>query len=363
MAAKTFQFRDYLYHAVPPEHRAALAIFQNLIGQDQFKFTSFAELLNTNVVRMPDSDVCVWQLENNKYAPYQPVMSNLLSHGRVSADWCSFTSRLLDAQYRAEVQAALGGVCLATDTMTLSGCNPLHSPQDQLGEDALRYAWTHSPVAHVDMPWDSYLLSLKKKRRDNLKTAMRKWSDARFAPDLLSLDEVVNWALPNIYRKHPFGASHAANLFLYGHAASLTGFGQTFTLRVDGQLRGAMAFIDASDGFNVFHSFVKDESSPSDNIGQAMLGYAMRWHCDEQNTITHVDPTCITQPFEDVLSIDTYKRMVVNTSAYRPCYMAAFDDAYVKGSYPPYFDGVQGVYVSEPELTWSPERFPDLREA
>lgn len=357
------------YHSQYANERMGLIIegMKRVFSLPEMRFTLAAEILNNPVWMMPDYNVPVARVDDSEFAAFVPLFHDILCHGEVAADWHGFLDSLPDPNYLPKVMPNFLQLqqYIATETLTLPGFDHTKKPDDSASSS--RYSWTVSPVSNTDQTFDQFLLNLTKKRRGNLKTAMRKWSEPEytFQQEPYTDDLLVDRLMPNLLRRHPFKSFHPARMLSMAVAYNSFDQADWFTIRAsDGTLMATFFCLHEPNGFAVFQGIIKNELADTRSIGQAGLGYMVNHYCQDPR-VKWFDPTCITQPFEGDMELDIYKRMVAETPAYRPSLLAIFDEESRKTSFAPYFDGVLGCYVAlsedEPEkISWTPNKFPDL---
>lgn len=249
---------------------------------------------------------------------------------------------------------------IITETLVLEDQNVLTSdPREALTNNWKQFLWLNSPIAIMDGSYEEYLMTLTSKRRYKLKQAYKQYSfdsDYTTKPVTDEQDAFVKENLRLRFREDKDEYEYALRQWLWFTACSNYGYGIIQEVTEWDILKALTFHIRKSTRSNgklvpmaYFQGFIKEEDEDDHygthltNIGAFCLAHFMEHLLTEGIRI--FDPTCKTSVSES--SVDTYKRLVVNTNCVKPVLYASLNPfEYIK---PPLFNG-EWVVEQEPQI-------------
>ena len=240
---------------------------------------------------------------------------------------------------------------IATETLVFVDQDAYASdPKLALPDAWNKFLWLNSPIAVIH-DWIPYLDSLTAKRRYKLKQALDEY--ACLTTDIVQagdLDKYTPFVHRNLSLRFPDFSdyTYAMNQWLWfvavfkqaKHSALLqvvTKGGRLVALTYH------IVKVNQDIPCVYFQGIVKDEDVELPNIGTYCLAKVIQ--ALPGLGISHFDPTCRTSLYES--SVDTYKRVVVNTNCVKPLLYATSSEAEL---IPPYYSAGSWFLSETPNI-------------
>lgn len=310
---------------------------------------TYKEILRTHL----NEDFTLGFVENPDWEPtYFGSLTPALSHQYVgTVD--NFISRL---------QEEATEKIIATETLVFTDL-PIVRNHNDMREHATKFLWLNSPITNLQYEtFTDYLNSLKAKRRYKVKEALKQADELKYSFEHTSVlttsdfIELHNFVTKNLKlrfceaNEDPLSNSdyvYALRQWLWFCAAAQHYYGYLQVVRSNNGIVAITFHIIKSSIFQYdlnlyFQGIVKDETCCTENIGAICLSSLIAHLINRKSRelpFVYFDPTCKTSLYES--SVDTYKRLVVNTDCVKPMVLASPQLGFIQeeGIAPPYYIG------------------------
>lgn len=317
----------------------AIRRYADLVAGADFQYTDAAISLYHPIYRMPESNICFSRDEHDDEDNYSTPLGDIFSHNKVMPEFGEWVTRLSDKKYAKAIREQhpeLDNIC----TTSLSLYDRDHTINPETSEPFLgrsHMLWIESPTFALSEDFRNSLTLMGSKKRNAMDRILRKTVEA--AGGYISMDyevvfsrDLMDWALRNLNKRFRYGNwGHALRSFLYSIAAVQSGCGDMFVFRNKAGHILALTYFLYDQDTAIYQGIVRDMDNPITNIGPYTLAMCSEAYC-AVDSINYMDPTVETHVGQPD-SVDSYKRKLINTMAWRPTLyvnMTGEDDEYGK---------------------------------